>query len=100
MSNLWLPLTIAGAVSAVGLLYFWTRREEPLVFADQREEGLTRRLAKMVGCSLARALPLIRREIDIAPTQSDDTLLKRAAYHYRQELPEKTCQVYRDSAPG
>ena len=100
MSDLWLPLAIAGAVGLVALLYFRTRREVPIVFADQREESLTRRLAHTVGCSLPRALAFVRRELEFAPAQLDDTLLKRAAYHYRQELPEQTCQVYRDRAPG
>ena len=101
MSDLWLPLAIAGAVILVAVLYLRTRREEPMVFADQREERMTRKLAQTVGCSLTQALAVVQHEIEIAPTQSDDTLLKRAAYHYRQELPEKTCQIYRDPrAPG
>ncbi|MBI1916644.1 MAG: hypothetical protein HYS12_18205 [Planctomycetes bacterium] len=40
------------------------------------------------------------RPVDLAPQQSDETLLKRAAYHYRQDLPETFGQVYRDAAPG
>jgi len=100
MSDLWLPLAILGAIGLLAMLYLRTRRDEPVVFADQREESLTRQLAHTVGCSLPQALAFVRREFDFAPAQSDDTLLKRAAYHYRQELPEKTCQVYRDRAPG
>ena len=50
--------------------------------------------------AVAGVLSAVRRELELAPTQSDDTLVKRAAYHYRQELPERTCQVYRDRAPG
>lgn len=100
MSELWLPIAIAGAVGIVAIFYVRTRREVPFVFKDPREEALTRGLAKMVGCSLGQALTFVQREIDFAPTQSDDTILKRAAYHYRQELPEKTCQVYRERTTG
>ena len=100
MSDLWLPLAIAGAIGVAAVLYLRTRRAEPMVFADQREERMTRKLAQMVGCSLAQALAVVQHEIEIAPTQSDDTLLKRAAYHYRQAVPEKNCQVYRDRARG
>jgi len=100
MSELWLPLAIAVAVGLVAVLYLWNRRQEPIVFANEREEGLTRKLAQNAGCSLPKALAAVQHEIDIAPTQSDETLLKRAAYHYRQKLPEKTCQVYRDRVRG
>ncbi|MSR55211.1 MAG: hypothetical protein EXS09_18270 [Gemmataceae bacterium] len=100
MYDLWLPLAILGAVGLFALYYFRARHELPLVFANEREESLTRQLAQTVGCSLGQALAFVRNELDHAPSQADDTLLKRAAYHYRQELPEKTCQVYRDRAPG
>lgn len=100
MYDLWLPLGILGAIGLLALYYFRARREEPVVFTDRREESLTRQLAHTVGCSLVQALAVVRIELGIAPSQSDDTLLKRAAYHYRQELPEQTCQVYRDRAPG
>ena len=32
--------------------------------------------------------------------ETDETLLKRAVYHYRQNLPEKTCSIYRDRTRG
>ena len=70
-----------------------------LVFTDQREERLTRKLARVVGCSPEQALHAVRREVSYAPNQSDETLLKRAVYHYRQELPESTCHVYQDQVP-
>ena len=69
-------------------------------FQSPQEERLTRKLAQVVGCGVAQALPAVRREIGFAPHQSDETLVKRAAYHYRQELPEKACPVFRDAAPG
>jgi len=59
-----------------------------------------RQLAQVVGCSLAEALPAVRREVEIAPNQSDETLIKRAAYHYRQAIPETACRLYRDPSPG
>ena len=100
MSDLWMPLAIVGAVGMGAFLLLRPRRPEPMVFASEREERLTRRLADLVGCSLTQALAFVQREIAIASTQSDDTLLKRAAYHYRQELPEKACGVYRDRVSG
>ena len=72
----------------------------PVVFADEREERLTRRVAGMVRATLAQALPAVRRELGLAPSQSDETLVKRAVYHYRQDLPERTCSIYPDRAQG
>jgi hypothetical protein len=100
MSDVWLPLILTTGALAAGGLYLLSRRPRSVVFADQREERLTRQLARVLGCSLEDALPAVRKEIDLAPHQSDETLVKRAAYHYRQELPEKACPVYRDSSPG
>jgi hypothetical protein len=100
MADVWLPLILTAGALAAGGLYLLSRRPRPVVFADSREERLTRQMAKLVGCSLAQAHPAVRREIDLAPNQADETLVKRAAYHYRQELPDKACPVYRDSSPG
>jgi hypothetical protein len=69
-------------------------------FADEREEKLTLRLARMVGCSTGRALDAIRREMKIAPDATDDAILKRAAYHYSRDIPERECPVFRDRAAG
>jgi hypothetical protein len=100
MLDPWVLLVlIAGAVVAAGL-YFMARRPRPVVFGDAREERLTGQLARLVGCSLAQALPAVRREVGMAPNQSDATLLKRAVYHYRQEIPETPGLVYRDPQPG
>jgi hypothetical protein len=101
MSDVWELAAVAAVLFVAGLVV-WSLRPIPVAvtFTDEREERLTRRLAALVGCSLAQALPSVRREIEIAPGQSDETLLKRAAYHYRQELPEKTCSVYRDRTRG
>ncbi len=90
-----------GVVAALGVARFAAGRGGCAVaFADEREESLTRQLASRIGCSLSDALPAMRHEIKHGPTQSDETLLKRAEYHYRQNLPEKTsCHVYRDRAP-
>ena len=95
---------VIAVLLAVGVvlvaLYLRTRGPRPVDFRDEREERLARRTAREVGGSVAGVLSAVRRELELAPTQSDDTLVKRAAYHYRQELPERTCQVYRDRAPG
>jgi hypothetical protein len=102
MSNVWLvAAVVAGVVLALALARSaGRRREEPVAFADEREERLTNQLAATLGCSAAQALPSMRQELRLAPGQSDETLLKRAAYHYRQNLPEGTCGVWRDRAPG
>jgi hypothetical protein len=102
MSDVWVVVAGAVLVCLVVARVALARREPPAVeFADAREERLTRRLAQVVGCSLAEALPAVQQELKIAPGQSDEILLKRAAYHYRREAPEKApCAVYRDPARG
>jgi hypothetical protein len=105
MPDVWVIVAAVAAVPlALGLarLARLARRREgaPAEFADGREEGLARRLAREVGCAPAQALPAVRRELGIAPHLPDGTLLKRAAYHYQRELPEKQCRVYRDRAAG
>jgi hypothetical protein len=98
-------LVVAGMVAAVvlalGLMHFvGRRREEPVSFASEREEQLTRKLAATLGCSPARALPWLRKELQIAPDQTDENLLKRAAYHYRRSQPDAPCPVWRAGKPG
>jgi hypothetical protein len=111
MPDVWVSVAVAAAIAlALGLTLVARRtrgaggrsRPEPHTpgAADGREERLARRLALLVGCSSAQALPAVRREIEFAPGQTDETLLKRAAYHYRRDLPERSCPVYRDRAPG
>jgi hypothetical protein len=103
----WVPLEpwvpAAAALAAFVLVrLFWRprRRAEALPFADEREERLTLEVARRVGCAPAQALPAVRREIGYSPHQSDETLVKRAAYHYRQEQPERTCHTYEDRVRG
>ena len=43
---------------------------------------------------------MIREDLRIAPNQTDGTIVKRAAYHFRRNLPEGSCSVYRDPKPG
>src|SRR5438093_13399399 len=101
MSEVWLPLILAGTAGAAAGFYLLTLgRPKPVAYLNAREEQLTRAMAQIVGCSLAQALPSVRKELEIAPNQSDETLVKRAAYHYRQELPAQACAVYKDKAPG
>jgi hypothetical protein len=97
MSEAWMILAIAACAVVAAGLHLFNRRP---AFANAREARLTRMVAQTVGCTLAQALPAVRREVDIAPHQSDETLIKRAAYHYCQELPERQGYVYRDQAPG
>jgi hypothetical protein len=95
-------ITVA-VVLAVGVgVYFLTRRRvKPVAaFESEREEALANAVARKVGCSPAAALAAVRQELDHSPGQSDDVLTKRAVYHYQQSIPERTCNTYRDSAPG
>ena len=90
-------------VAIVGVaLYFLAMRWSaiPLTFESERDERLTRLLSQTLRCSLAAALSSLRTELRIAPDQTDETLLKRATYHYRRNLPEGSCSVYRDAKPG
>jgi hypothetical protein len=101
----WLPMVLAGAAGAlIGMYLFRPRRRrpepQPPLFADDREERVAHQVARAVGCRVELALPAVRHEIDLAPHQSDDVLVKRAAYHYRQNLPEGACPVYRDRSRG
>lgn len=98
MSNVWIVVIIfAGVLLA---LFLRRPRAVPVAFANEREERLARRLAQMVGCGPADALPAVREELRIGESQPDDVLLQRAKYHYQQNAPEKTCGVWRDRAPG
>jgi hypothetical protein len=101
MPDVWVIVAAAAVPLALGLALLARRRKEaPAAFTGGREEGLARRLAREVGCTPGQALPAVRRELGIAPHLPDGVLLKRAAYHYRRELPEKGCRVYRDRATG
>ena len=92
---------VVGVVAGLVLSRGARRREEVIAFANEREERLTRKLAGQLGCPLGPALDAVRQELKIAPKQTDETILKRAAYHYRQNLPEPgSCGVFRDRAPG
>jgi hypothetical protein len=102
MFEAWIPLAILAAGAVVLGLYLLSRpsKSMPMIYENPREERLSRGLARVVGCTPAQALPAVRRELELAPSQSDETLLKRAAYHYRQDLPEAPCQVYQDPVRG
>jgi hypothetical protein len=100
MPEVWVPLTLIAALAAAGYFLVPRRPAPALTFTDEREERLTREVARVVGCPLTAALPAVRRELGLSPNQSDETLAKRAAYHYRQDLPETTCRTFRDAAPG
>jgi hypothetical protein len=98
-------LVVAGMIAvvalALGLAHFvGRRRQEPVRFANEREERLTKKLAATVGCSPVQAHPWLRKELEIAPDQTDDNLLKRAAYHYRRNQPDAPCPVWRAGKPG
>src|SRR5262245_43075437 len=93
----------AGGVVTLGLVGVGLWRKTgppPSQPASGREDQLARQLAGMVGCAPVDALPAVQREIAIAPDQTDETLLKRAAYHYRKNLPDAPCPVWRGGRPG
>ena len=92
---------LVGVVAGAGLYSSRGRRGAGVAFANKRDERLTRKLAGQLDCPPGAALEAVRRELEIAPQQPDETILKRAAYHYRQNLPEPgPCRAYRDRAPG
>lgn len=99
MTVVWVCVAVAAGSVGVAARYLLTRGRG-VAFANPREERLTKQVARAVGCTLAQALPYVRRDVGLAPSQPDGVLVKRAAYHYRQDLPEGPCQVYRDAAPG
>ena len=92
---------LLGAAVGLALYFSFARREESVAFADEREERLTHRLAEQLRCPVSAALEAVRRELAIDPEQADETILKRAGYHYRQNLPDPgPCRTFRDRAPG
>ncbi len=98
MPDVWV---IVAAAAGVAVLFGLLRpRQVAMTFADEREDRLTRRLAREVGCPLAAGLPAVRRELRLAPSLSDDTILKRAVYHYRRDAPDEPCPVFRSTKPG
>jgi hypothetical protein len=112
MSDVVANLTLtAGFVVAVGLAFVGSQKlfavlrrranlEAPGAPGTDREKQLARRVADVVGCTAAQALPAVQREVRIAPGLPDEKLVKRAAYHYRADLPVPPCPVYPDRAPG
>jgi len=103
MPELWI---VAGLAVLVGIgLAVRVMRAQPEAPAceyvpEGREGELAVRLAKIVGCTPLRALPSVRQELDLAPAADDDVILKRAAYHYRNALPEREPPAYRDKVRG
>jgi hypothetical protein len=100
MRELWIVAAVCGVIGLAACRVLLARRPEVIDFRDDREEQLTRRLAQAVGCTLADAQSAIQRELRIAPDQLDETILKRARYHYQREVPDRPCGVFRDRAPG
>jgi len=100
MTEIW----VAGAVVAAGVGFFLGRRavrhtpDEPVM--TEREQHLAKHVATRARCTIYEALPAVRNELALAPHQDDETLVKRATYHFQMALPEHTCTTYRDSAKG
>jgi hypothetical protein len=82
-------------------LHFTFGRRESVAFASVREQRITKRMARQVGCSLGEAVDYVRRELELAPSLPDETVLKRAAYHYTRDLPEPELgRAYRGRTRG
>ena len=101
MVNEWVLLAACGVVVLAAVRMVLPRRPA-VVFADAREERLTLQLARSVGCPVEDALAAVRREVGIAPDQTDETILKRARYHHQRDCPDRPVPVYRERgrAPG
>ncbi len=83
------------AIIGIGL-YFLFGRARRLPSAISREKRLTHELADRVGCPLGYALEFVNRELSISPGESDATILKRAEYHLRRDLPDSaSVRTYR-----
>lgn len=106
MSDLWIVVGVgAAAALGLGLAVRALRTRGPAsptcdLVPDGRDGQLAVRMARTVGCTPAEALPAVRHELDLSPGQTDDVILKRAAYHYRNALPERPRAAYRDRARG
>jgi hypothetical protein len=102
MAELWIVIAVVALVGLVAARAALSKKAggREIAFADAREEQLTLRLARELGCAPDAALSAVRTELELAPQQADEVILKRAKYHYQREAPEKTCAVFRDRAPG
>lgn len=102
MNELWLAVGLG--VVAVAVIGLTLRKRKPTTVrtlkVDSREDRLSRALAKTVGCTPREALPSIQLELDLGASHPDETILKRAKYHYQQNLPETICNTFRDRAVG
>ena len=99
------PVWIAAAVVAAGVGFVLGRRavrSAPVVEPEmtEREAHLAKHVAQRARCTVFAALPAVRHELALAPDKDDETLAKRATYHYQMALPEKDCTTYRDSVKG
>ena len=101
METVW--IFVAAAVVVGGLvLGLRMKRNGPARpnFTDAREEQLTRRVAAKAHSSLAAALVSVRQELLFSPQQTNDVLVKRAVYHYRQANPPEHRVTYCDPVRG
>src|SRR5262245_29367413 len=94
-----LSAIIVGALAGIAF-HLLFRRPRAAAFTTSRGERLARRVCEIAGCALNESQQAVQRELDIAPTQSDEVIVKRAVYHYRRDLPEPYMGGFRDTAPG
>src|SRR4051794_31616480 len=105
MTEAWITIAVAATiVLGLGLALRFMRAKEDgsacSLLPEGREGDLAVRLAGMVGCVPMQALAAVRHELDLAPSQNDEVILKRAAYHYCNALPERRGAIYRDKVRG
>jgi hypothetical protein len=105
MADPWIITIVATCAVLALLLVVRTMRSTSgdsgcSLLPEGREGELAVRLAKIVGCVPIQALAAVRQELNLAPSQSDDVILKRAAYHYRNAVPERRGAIYRDKVRG
>ena len=98
------PIWVAAGVLAAGVVgvLAWRRRGKSTVEPEmtEREAHLAKHVANRVRCTVYAALPAVRHELGLDPNKDDETIVKRASYHYQMALPEKACGVYKDSGKG
>lgn len=102
MTAIWISAAVVTAVIGfvLGQRAAAKAQPKPPMFESEREEQLARRVAARAKAGVGDVLPAVRHEIALAPNQTDDTLVKRAIYHYQMSLPERDCGGYRDAVRG
>lgn len=102
MPELWLPIGLAALIAGSFLVWRLAlrRTNSAMPVPDTREHRLSQQLARVLNCRVRDVLASVRYELNHSPQAADETILKRARYHYQQNLPERTCNVWQDRKAG